>query len=349
MSIPRLRKALALCLPIAALLCLVACNKAQSVTTRAPTPVQIAVIATGPAQPPLEVVGIVAARDEQKLAFKVGGVVRTIGVREGDKVIKGQVLAQIELAEVDAQVEQARQMANKAKRDLERGEALHADQVIALEALQNLRTQADVASAQLRAASFNRGYAAITASGDGVVLRRLVEEHELIAPGQTVLVVGRNDGGYVARFSLSDRDLVKVHRDDKVEVQVDAWPGEVFAAAITEIAGAAEARSGLFDVEAKLATTKRSLATGLVARLRVTTQPDVSTLPYVPLAAVLAGEADTARVFVVDGKVAHTRTIKVAFITADSVAVNSGLTVGERVITAGAAYVEDGETVAIKP
>ncbi len=91
---------------------------------------------------------------------------------------------EIELTEVNSEVEQARQLADKAKRDVERGERLYQDQVISLEQLQDLRTQASVAQAQLKGAEFNRGYAVITAPGDGVVLRKLSEERELAPAGQ---------------------------------------------------------------------------------------------------------------------------------------------------------------------
>ena len=93
-----------------------------------------------------------------------------------NQFIHGLKLAEIELTEVNAQVEQARQLAEKARRDMERGERLYNDQVISLEQLQDLRTQASVAQAQLNGAEFNRGYAVITAPGDGVILRKLAEE-----------------------------------------------------------------------------------------------------------------------------------------------------------------------------
>ena len=85
-----------------------------------------------------------------RLSFKVGGLVRRIHVQEGDVVKQGQRLAEIELTEVNAQVEQARQMAEKAARDLKRGEHLYADQVISLEQLQDLRTQAAMADASFK-------------------------------------------------------------------------------------------------------------------------------------------------------------------------------------------------------
>ncbi len=137
----------------------------------------------GPAVPPIDTNGVVVNKDEMRLSFKMGGVVRRIHVQEGDMVKRGARLAEIELTEVDAQVEQARQMADKAQRDLRRGENLYADQVISLEQLQDLRTQAAMAAASFKSAQFNQGHSVITAPRDGVVLRKLVEERELVPAG----------------------------------------------------------------------------------------------------------------------------------------------------------------------
>ena len=106
---------------------------------------------TGPATPAIATNGIVATKDEMRLSFKVGGVISVDSrAARATQVKKGQTLAEIELTEVNAQVEQARQMAAKAQRDLERGERLYSDQVISLEQLQDLRTQAAMQQAQLQ-------------------------------------------------------------------------------------------------------------------------------------------------------------------------------------------------------
>jgi biotin carboxyl carrier protein len=76
----------------------------------------------GPAVPPIDTNGIVVTKHEMRLSFKMGGVVRRIYVQEGDVVKKGSGSRKIELTEVGAQVEQARQLADKAERDLKRGE-----------------------------------------------------------------------------------------------------------------------------------------------------------------------------------------------------------------------------------
>jgi len=51
---------------------------------------------------------------------------------------------------------------------------------------------------------------------------------------------------------------------------------------------------------------------------------------------------------VLDGGKAHKRDVRVAFITADAIALESGLAAGESVITDGALYLENGEAVEVQ-
>jgi multidrug efflux pump subunit AcrA (membrane-fusion protein) len=115
MMTPRILAALA---AIAAFTMIAGCGKQAAPTAARPTPVRIQHASNGPAVPPIDTSGVVATKHEMRLSFKMGGVVRRIYVQEGDVVKQGQRLAEIELTEVSSQVEQARQMADKAQRDL---------------------------------------------------------------------------------------------------------------------------------------------------------------------------------------------------------------------------------------
>jgi multidrug efflux system membrane fusion protein len=287
-------------------------------------------------------------KHEMRLSFKMGGLVRRIHVQEGDLVKKGQRLAEIELTEVSAQVEQARQMADKAARDLKRGENLYADQVISLEQLQDLRTQAAMADAQFKSAQFNLGYSVITAPRDGMVLRKLVEERELVPAGAPVLVFGESDGGFVVRAALADREIVNVRLGDKGEIRMDAFPGKSMTGTVVEVASAADERSGMFPIEVLFDSQPPRLVSGLVARLQLKPTSD-SALTYVPIAALVEGDGDRASVFVIDQGKAQRRDVRVAFITADAIALESGLAAGETVITDGALFLENGEAVEVVP
>ena len=329
-------------------LLLAGCGPTTQETAPKPTPVRVQPATTGPAMPAIATNGIVATKDEMRLSFKVGGVIKSIRVQEGDEVKKGQTLAEIELTEVNAQVEQVKQLAEKAHRDLERGERLYQDQVISLEQLQDLRTQAAMSQAQLQSAQFNRGYATISAPGDGVVLRKLAQEREVVPAGQPVLLVGGRQRGYVVRAALSDREVVQLKLGDPAQIRMDAYPQAAISGTIAEIAGAADERTGLFPIEVRFDSVPVSLASGLVAKLNLyPASARTHRLTYVPIASVVEGDGDRASVFIVSGDHVKRRPVRVAFIAPQSVALAEGVQPGERVVTDGALYLQDNERIEI--
>jgi RND family efflux transporter MFP subunit len=325
-----------------------ACGRKDVPEAPRPTPVRIQHASQGPAVPPIDTNGIVVTKHEMRLSFKMGGLVRRIYVQQGEAVKQGQRLAEIELTEVNAQVEQAHQLADKAERDLKRGENLYADQVISLEQLQDLRTQAALAAASYKSAQFNQGYSVIVAPHDGVVLRKLVEERELVPAGAPVLLFGESNHGFVVRAALADREIVNVKLGDRGEIRMDAFPGQAMAGTVVEVASAAEERTGMFPIEVRFDAPPPRLVSGLVARLRLTPESSAPPLTYVPMAALVEGDGDRASVFVLAGDKAQKRDVRVAFITADSIALESGLNAGEPVITDGALYLENGEAVEVQ-
>ena len=331
-----------------ALIALAGCSSRADDTALEPTPVRAQVATSGPAAPAISTHGSVASKDEMRLSFKVGGVIKKIHVEEGQAVRAGQQLAEIELTEIDAQVQQASALEQKAQRDLARGERLYADEVISLEQLQDLRTQAALQRAQLQSTQFNRGYSVISAPYDGVVLRKLSQEREQVPAGQPVLVVSGQNRGYVVRAALSDREVVQLQLGDPAEIRMDAYPDRAIAGAVSEIAHAADAKSGLFPVEVRIDAAQIALASGLVAKVRVyPATARASTLTYVPVSAIVEGDGNRASVYVIDGDRARRRDVRVAFIESAGVALAEGLRPGEKVVTDGALYLQDNERIAV--
>ena len=73
--------------------------------------------------------GLINSDTEATLSFKIGGVIQKIFVEEGQKVTKGQLLAQLDLTEINAKVTQAKNANDKAKRDLTRVKNLYNSQL----------------------------------------------------------------------------------------------------------------------------------------------------------------------------------------------------------------------------
>ena len=327
---------------------LTGCSSPAAESAADHTAVHVVAATAGPATPAILTNGVVANKEEMRLSFKVAGVIKSIHVEEGHTVHAGERLAEIEQTEINAQLEQARALAEKAQRDLARGERLYADEVISLEQLQDLRTTAATARAQLQGVQFNRGYSVITAPADGVVLRKLAQERELVPAGQAVLVVSAHGRGYVVRAALADRELVQLKLGDPAEVRLDAYAGRLLHGTLAEISGAADEKTGLFPVEVRLESPPPALASGLVAKLRLAPAAGrARALTYVPIGAVVEGSGDMASVFVVDGSRARRREVRVAFIDPSGVALAAGVAPGERVVTDGALYLEDNDPIDI--
>jgi RND family efflux transporter MFP subunit len=295
-------------------------------------------------------VGMLAPRDELRLAFKVGGIVDRVYVDAGDAVRKGQRLAQIKRAEVDAAVAQATEAVDKARRDLERGQRLRADEVATEEQVENLTTAYNVARANLQSARFNAEFSRIEAPADGIVFERLVRGGELVQAGQPVVVLGATTSGWVVRVGLSDRDAVRVEPGSPAEVEFDAYPGRVFPGRVTRIGAAADRQTGTFEVEIEVVTEGARFVRGLVAKvaLPLAEMPEVTTdATVVPLTALVEADGPRAVVYVIDRQhgVARRKEVKLGPMVGEQVVVTAGLAVGERVVTDGATWLTDGRAV----
>jgi RND family efflux transporter MFP subunit len=339
---------MARCLYLLTVLMLVGCKPAAIPAPTEATSVGVAVVGEGPAQAAIETNGIVVTRDELGLSFKVAGIVREISVVEGQSVKRGQRLAALELAEIDARLTSARELAAQAGRDLARGTQLRTDGLISAHDLEVLHTNAAVATATLQEVQFNRDFSTIDAPDDGLILRKSAEARELVQAGQPILLLGPKASGYIVRTGLSDRDIVKLRLGDPATIRLDAWPGEVLQGKVIEIPGAADPANGLFRAEIALEPTKLRLVSGLVVRLRLTpASSKTGSLPYAPFAAVIEADGDRAAVFVASDGVARRRAVRVAFINSNGVAIADGLAAGETVVTDGALYLADGERIRV--
>ncbi len=319
-------------------------------TPAAATPVRVAAVVQSSLQSSLRAVGTLAPAEEIRLSFKTAGVIASINVEQGERVQSGQLLASLAQQEVAAAVAQARALAEKTERDLERGRALFADEVATREQLDDLMTARDVAAANLRAAEFNARFARIEAPADGIVLRKLAEADELVAAGQPVLVVGDTSEGWIISAALTDRDIVRVRPGDAARVRLDAYPGQVFPATVSELASAADPMTGTYEMKLSISPDGVRFVQGLVAKVEMTGAAG-SNVSVVPVQALLEADGSEAVVYVIarrdDGEIAQRVAVRIGRLVGDQVEVLGGLAGDERVVTEGASYLRDGQAVRV--
>ncbi|MFP2925329.1 efflux RND transporter periplasmic adaptor subunit [Pyxidicoccus sp. 3LG] len=330
---------------------------AATAPVEAPVRVRLAPVVTEEVARPVRASGTLAGKQEVRLSFKVGGVVRGVSADEGQKVKRGQVLAALDLSEIAPQVAQAREAREKAVRDLERAKKLHSDQVATLAQLEDATTGYEVADAAWRAAAFNQRQATILAPSDGRILKRMAEPGEVVSPGQPLFLFASTEGGWVVRVGLADRDVVRVKEGDPAEVTLDAYRGRTFPARVSEVASAATPGVGTAEVELALDTGALAgsepplrLLSGLSAKA-VVTPSERHSVQLVPVEALLEGDGEVASVFTLDadGRTARRQRVRLAFLSGEDgrAALSEGPGQGARVITDGVAFLRDGQTVAV--
>jgi RND family efflux transporter MFP subunit len=311
-------------------------------------PVRLASVTDDSVAQPVTATGVVALRDEITLSFKIGGVVARVVVREGESVRAGQLLATLDLREIDAQVARAQSASAKADRDLGRIGRLQADSVATRQQLDDATTAAEVARADLQTAMVNREYARIVAPTSGVVLRRGAEPGELVTSGGTIITLGSRTSGTIVRAALADRDVVRVRLGDRARVRIDALADRVLPGTVRQIGAASDPRTGTYSVEIAI-DAPAALASGMIGRVEILAR-GAERLRRVPVEALLEADGDRATMFALgaDGR-AKRVPVEVAFVRGDQAAVRGDLAGVTRVVTDGAAYLNDGAAVRVIP
>lgn len=296
---------------------------------------------------PVTGTGVVAAKDELPLSFKVGGVVTRVLVDAGSAVRAGQLLAELDQAEIGAGVDKAKAALAKAERDLARADRLYRDSVATLAQRQDAATAVEVARADLQSVAFNQGRARILAPTDGVVLRRAANAGELVNPGTPILQFASAARGQVVRIGLADRDAARVRVGDPTVVRFEARPGERFPGQVREVSPAADPRTGTFAVEVTLPGTL-ALPSGLVGDVEIRPRA-AGRVALVPVEAIVEANGEQGVVFTAGphgGRVTR-RQVRIAFLDGARVGLAGGLGNAAHVVTDGSTYLDEGDSVAV--
>ncbi len=321
-----------------ALLVLAACGgtEAPAAEETPAVPVRVVSPAYRSTEPAISLTGILGAKEEIPLGFKIGGVVARVAVDAGDRVSEGQLLAALSLTEIESSVSAAREARDKARRDLARAENLHRDSVATLSQLEDARTGLQVAEAQLRAAEFNRQYAEVRAPASGTVLRRQVEVGQLVGSGTPVMVLRVERNGLVLRAGAADREAVRLTEGMRADVSFDAYPGITFAGRVERVGVAASPMTGTYEVEVAVEQGTRRLSSGLIGRASITPR-SAAAQATLPAEALLEVDGRDASIFVLnaDGTSAERRRVRVLWLDG-AVAAVDGVSSTDRVVTAGA-------------
>ena len=290
--------------------------------------------------------GILNTQTEVKLSFKTGGIVESVRVNEGQTVNKGELLATLNLSEINARVKQSAIALEKQKRDYKRALNLFLDSVITRETLQNAESAYELAKTEKSIADFNLVHSRIIAPAQGKVQRVLVEKDEIIAPGHPAILFASTENNWVVKVSLTDRDIVRFRVGDSAVVEMDALPGKIFPAWIAELGTFADPVTGTFSAELLISEKDPDFRSGFIARTRIYPSDTVSGW-LVPFEAVHDMDQGKGYVYVLEGSKPVKKRVLTGDLVRDGIILHEGVTGEDQVITEGVDNYRDGVTVKV--
>ncbi|GGD62247.1 efflux RND transporter periplasmic adaptor subunit [Lacimicrobium alkaliphilum] len=310
--------------------------------------------------------GTLAPVEATDLSFEVNGKVATVSVKLGESVRRDQQLASLEqrnftlgLQSAQASLAQAQATLTETENEYRRYAELVEQGVVSRSGFDNAkgsyetaRSAAAVAEAQLDIARKNLQDSVLVSPYDGVITRRLIEPSMQIAAGQTVFEIEGNHG-LEARVMVPETIIQELHRDMQVPVHFPAAENLTVEGIVSEIGTRAEAANA-FPVVVRLTNAPSRLRAGMTAEVDFTFEATGrsghrGTSIKVPVAAVAAGDGQTAHVFVYNAEKQQVskRQVQTENLLNNEVYISSGLEAGEIIAVAGVAFLRDGQPVTL--
>ncbi|MFG1401442.1 efflux RND transporter periplasmic adaptor subunit [Xanthobacter sediminis] len=324
-------------------------------------PVQVTRVELRPREAEKTFVGVVRARREIDLAFRVGGKVVQRRVEVGDRVAPGDLIARIDPEDLKLEVESARAelaaaTANLAQTSADDGRyrSLTAKGVASNAELDRKSLAKEEAVGRLERAkralelAENRlSYADLVSDTAGVVVSTSAEPGQVVSPGQTIVRVARLDEKE-ALVALPETALSAARGSD-AGVTLWADPNRRIAARLRELSPQADPVSRTYAARFTLDGADETVALGMTATV-ILTPKDHARVARLPLSSVF-DKGHGPRVFVVDetSRTLVARPVEVAGYTDDSALISKGVAQGEQVVVLGVQTLEPGQSVRTVP
>lgn len=341
-----------------------------------PIEVQLATVSlTSPAQANavLTASGYVVARRKAAVASKGTGTLVFLGVEEGDRVKKGQVIARLDDSDVAATLQRARENLrvveselNDANQSLERQRVLlqkdmvaRADYDVAEARYKRVIASIDAAKFGVREAEVAVENTRIVAPFDGTVLKKNADVGEIVAPlagaasSKAAVVTIADMSSLEVEADVSEANITRVSSDQSCEITLDAYPQQRYPGFVTKIVPTADRAKATVMVKIKFKKYDQRVLPEMGAKITFLAPgtPDTET-PREPLLTVPAAAVASRHGRQVVLQIKEDRAVEVPVVSGQRLGtlleIKQGLKEGEKVIGKIDENIYAGSKVAIK-
>jgi len=305
--------------------------------------VNYAVVGQGSAPVAISGSGTVSAWQEAPIGAEVGGLTAVaVLVDEGQSVAKGQPLLKMNDVLLQAEFKQAQASANQSQKAYNRAKELYDKGFLSAAALEQAEATQQTTVAALATAQARLSMATVRAPIAGVISSRKAVLGQVVQPGAELFRIVR-DGRIELNMEVVESDLHMVK---------PGMSATVVSESTGPVTGSVRIVTPMVDPATRLAYARISVpwSSGLRPGMFATGRIDVGsqTVMSVPQSAIVYSEnAPGVYVAGADGK-AHRQKVVLGEQQGKNVIVKEGIQPGDRVITTGAGFLNDGDTVKLQ-
>ncbi len=294
--------------------------------------------------------GVVRSAQRADLSFQVSGRVDHIFVNEGDRVTKGQLLAKLDPKDAQTVFAAAQLELSDASKAYQRGKAIYeSSQAISKSDLDKLIVRFDLARNRVNEAKNKLAYTQLVAPFDGIIGRKLIDNHVQVQANNPVLTLHNIDNLEVV-INITDSVMMSGMTCNKGVAEINNNPDLLLPLSLRTFSTQADPITQTYSVVLGITDTR---GINILPGMAVKVSPDLKACPQenrnpiiVPLTAVVPDNKSKQFVWVVnkDNTVAK-RYINVGKVNKNCITVVNGLSVGERIVIAGVSKLKPGMEV----
>lgn len=302
---------------------------------------------------------------ESKLSFKVGGTVKDVNVKVGDLVKKGTILVELDetdyrvkLAEAEARLKQAESLALNSKNNYERIKTLYETNSVSKSDLDGARAQYESAVANvegmqsaLEYAQLQLEYTKLLAPVDGSIAVCNSEMNENVQPGQVVaiLIVGNN---MEIELGIPENVINQIKKEMNVSINFPSLNNS-FSGIVSEVSPSIDVNSSTYPISIKILNPSVNVKSGMAANVTFSFEGSTSGEQLIVPVAAVGEDSDGRFVFLVEPNdeniaIIKKQRVEIGELTSAGFEVINGLSLNQKVATAGLQSLLDGQRVRIK-
>jgi RND family efflux transporter MFP subunit len=288
-------------------------------------------------------VGVINANNNIPVVSELSGKVVAVMVKEGAHVSAGTPLVRVEDLLPRTNLTVVRTNFAKAKKDLERYQALHADGLISDSQLESMRLNYESASAQLVEAQRQYSNSVVRSPISGVIAKRPANLGMMVNLG-TVIANVVDTSRFKVEVKVGEETAFKLRVGDPVSIETEVYPGVQLQGRIENIGIAADA-AHTYPVEVIIPVDSRyPLKDGMFGKVTFNTVSKESLI--IPRKA-LVGSIKKPQVYTVQNGVAKLRNLVIEEEAGENLLVKTGLQEGETIVISGQNNLRDNIKVEI--